>query len=443
MQNVYKRNPGQDRMRELFTTGTRYNLVYGGSRSGKTFEIVGTVAERSLLAPKSRHLMCRQEGTAAKRALVKATWPEMIEARFPGVEYDWHEQYGYFKVGSEGAEVWVSGLNDDKALEKVLGNEYATIYINEASEVRYSAFTLLRSRLAQTATMISGKPLSQRFYVDLNPTVKQHWTYQLWINGIDPEDNSPVDRSQYGHVIVNPIDNAANLSPEYLDDLRRLPERARKRFFEGQYSADDDNALWRREWINKNRVYPMVGRLLPEGVEMVRVVVAIDPPAKSTGDEAGIIVAALGSDGHGYVLFDASDRMRPEEWAAKAVSLYRMYDADCIVAEVNQGGEMVEAVIRAQASNVSYKAVHATRGKVVRAEPVAALYDLGKVHHVGEFPALEDQLCAVSVGFDRTAAGWSPDRMDAVVWAFTELFPDLAAQQQSSGPLPKIRFSRA
>lgn len=442
MQSAYKRNPGQERMRALFTSGVRYNLVYGGSRSGKTFEITGTVAERALLAPKSRHLMCRQEGTAAKRALVKGTWPEMIEARFPGVEYDWHEQYGYFIVGGEGAEVWVSGLNDEKALEKVLGNEYDTIYMNEASESTYKAFTLLETRLAKTTQMISGKPLSQRFYVDLNPTVKQHWTHRLWIDGINPEDNTPVDRSRYGHVVVNPNDNAANLSLEYLQTLRSLPERARKRFFEGQYSADDDNALWRREWINKHRVYPAAGRSLPEGVQMERIVVAIDPSATGGGDEAGVVAAGLGSDGRGYLLADGSERMRPEEWAARGISLYRSLGADRIVAEVNNGGEMVEAVIRAQDPTVSYRAVHATRGKVVRAEPVAALYELGKISHVGEFPALEDQLCAVTVGFDRTAAGWSPDRMDALVWALTDLFPDLSRGQSISGPLPVPKFSR-
>lgn len=442
MQSAYKRNPGQERMRSLFTSGTRYNLVFGGSRSGKTFEITGTVAERALLAPKSRHLMCRQEGTAAKRALVKGTWPEMIEARFPGVEYDWHEQYGYFKVGSDAAEVWVSGLNDEKALEKVLGNEYDTIYMNEASESTYKAFTLLETRLAKTTQMLSGKPLSQRFYVDLNPTVRQHWTYRLWIDGINPEDNSPVDRSRYGHVIVNPTDNSANLSPEYLATLRALPERARKRFFDGQYSADDDNALWRREWINKHRVYPKPGRLFPEGVQMIRVAVAIDPPAKSNGDEAGVVAAGLGSDGRGYILADGSERMRPEQWAERALSLYRTLNADRIVAEVNNGGDMVEAVIRAQDPNVSYKAVHATRGKVVRAEPVAALYELGRISHVGDFPALEDQLCAVTVGFDRGSAGWSPDRMDALVWAITDLFPDLSAELTTSGPLPVPQFSR-
>jgi len=139
---MYKRNVGQQRMRDqLLTAGFRFNLVYGGSRSGKTFELVGTVIERALLAPNSRHLIVRQEGTSAKRAIVKGTWQEVCDIRFNGLKAEWKELYGYFQLPN-GSEVWVGGLNDDKALEKILGNEYATIYINEASEVKYKAFTL-------------------------------------------------------------------------------------------------------------------------------------------------------------------------------------------------------------------------------------------------------------------------------------------------------------
>ena len=412
---TYTRNPGQDRARrELLTAGKRFCLIYGGSRSGKTFEIVGTVIERALFAPGSRHLIVRQEGTSAKRAIVKGTWPDVMKLRFPGVKAEWKEQYGYFLL-ENGSEVWVGGLNDDKALEKILGNEYATVYINEASEVRYLAFTLLRSRLAQTVQTIKAQPLSQRFYVDLNPTTRQHWTYRLWIDGVDPESQLAVDRAMFGHIVVNPFDNAVNLSPEYLNDLKSLPPRARKRFLEGTYVEDVEDALWRRAVIKRVQAVP----------DLVRVVIAIDPATTNTAgsDETGIIAAGMDAHGNGYVLEDASGKYRPEDWARQALALFDIHNADRIVAEVNQGGEMVEATIRAQRSSVPYTAVHATRGKVVRAEPIAALYERGKVFHVGEFPALEDQMCSVTTGFDRRAAGYSPDRVDALVWAFTELFP--------------------
>ena len=416
----------------MLTAGKRFCLVYGGSRSGKTFELTGTVVERALFAPGSRHLICRQEGTAAKRAIVKATWPEMMAARFPGVPYEWKEQYGYFLLGN-GSEVWISGLNDDKALEKVLGNEYATIYINEASEVKYSAYTLLRSRLAQVAKTIKGDRLSQRFYVDLNPTTRQHWTYRLWIDGVEPETQQAVDVGQYGCVVVNPLDNAENLSSEYLDDLRNLPERARKRFFDGSYVEDVEDALWRRATIKRVQRLP----------ELVRVVVAVDPATTTAmgSDETGIIAAGIDAAGNGYVLSDESGRYRPEDWARRAIATFDSFNADRIVAETNQGGDMVENTIRAIRDAVPYKGVTATRGKAVRAEPVAALYERGKIFHAGEFPALEDQMCSFTTGFDRKAAGYSPDRVDALVWAMTELFPGMTERPVQAEQF-KIRAAR-
>lgn len=417
---TYKRNPGQERARtELLTAGKRFCLIYGGSRSGKTFELVGTVIERALLAPGSRHLIVRQEGTSAKRAIVKGTWPEVIRARFPGVGYEWKEQYGYHEL-ENGSEVWVGGLNDEKALEKILGNEYATIYINEASEVRYQAYTLLRSRLAQTVKTIKGKPLSQRMYVDLNPTTRQHWTYRLWIDGVEPESQQSVDLGQYGHIVVNPFDNAENLSQEYLRDLQSLPPRARKRFLDGSYVEDVEDALWRRSSIRRVQTVP----------PLVRIVVAIDPAVtlEPGSDETGIVAAGVDASGNGYVIDDASGKYRPEDWARQAIAVLNMRDADRIVAEVNQGGDMVESTIRAVSADVPYRGVRASRSKLTRAEPVAALYERGKIFHAGDFPELEDQMCSFTTGLDRKAAGYSPDRVDALVWAFTDLFPDLAAK---------------
>lgn len=415
---TYQRNPGQERVRQLFTSGKRFCLVYGGSRSGKTFEIVGTIMERALLSPGSRHLIVRQEGTSAKRAIVKGTLPEMMDLRFPGVPYEWKELYGYVELPN-GSQVWVGGLNDDRALEKILGNEYATIYINEASEVRYQAMTLLRSRLAQTCKTVKGAPLSQRFYVDLNPTTRQHWTYRMWIDGVEPESQTAVDPDQYGHVVVNPMDNAANLSQDYLLDLRELPPHARKRFFEGAYVEDVPEALWRRSSIKRVQHLP----------KMQRIVVAVDPAVTNTpgSDETGIVAAGVDYAGNGYVLEDGSGRYRAEEWARMALAIFDSLNADRIVAEANQGGDLVENTIRALRSHVPYRAVHAVRNKLTRAEPVAALYERGKIYHVGEMPELEDQMCSFTTGFDRKAQGYSPDRVDALVWAFTELFPSLSA----------------
>lgn len=154
--------------------------------------------------------------------------------------------------------------------------------------------------------------------------------------------------------------------------------------------------------------------------------VAIDPAASSTdrADETGIIVAGKDEGGRGWVLADASGRYQPTEWAKTAVSVYRAHKADRIVAEVNNGGDMVEATLRMVEPNAPFAAVRASRGKVTRAEPVAALYEQGRVHHLGVFPELEDQMCAFTAdarGNLLHSTGCSPDRVDALVWALTDL----------------------
>jgi hypothetical protein len=433
-------NPGQRRaMDELLTQGKRFNLLYGGSRSGKSALLTICDQDRALYAPGSRHLVVRKEGTAAKASIARDTFPKMWRLRYPEAPMPrWYEQDGLFAFPN-GSEVWVGGLNDDKAVEKMLGREYVTIHGEEISEWPYGWFTLLRSRLAQVVTAIDGQTLSQRFYGSLNPTTRMHWTYRLWIEGIDPQDEVPVDREQYGHHVVNPYDNRENLTGDYLADLEALPERQRRRFLLGEYTSDDESALWRRSFIKRS------GRKADGSwpVQMTRIVVAIDPAVTSEpgSDETGIVAVGLGSDGYGYVLEDDSGRFRPEEWARRAVSLYHSLDADRIIGEVNNGGDLIEAMLRAQAPDVPYKAVRAARGKAHRAEPVAALYERGRVFHVGQFTDLEDQMCAVTLNWDSKAAGWSPDRVDALVWGFTELFPTLTTRRGSDGPLPAPQFS--
>jgi phage terminase large subunit-like protein len=446
---TFKFNPGQQRAYdETLDCEARFKLLYGGSRSGKTALLTLTIMDRALGAPGSRHLIVRKEGTAAKRSIVKDTLPTIWGLCYPDYPVPkWKDQYGYFDIGN-GSEIWVGGLNDEKSLEKLLGNEYATIYINEASEVTYSAFVLLRSRLAQTVDVVVNKPnskpvnhgqLKQRFYADLNPTTRMHWTYRLWREGIDPQDETEIDRAQYAYSVINPTDNAENLSGDFLADLAALPARQRKRFLDGEYVSDDENALWKRSFIKRSV-------LKPSGdwpVEMQRIVVAIDPAVSnhSGSDETGIIAVGLGVDGLGYVLADESGKYRPEEWARRSISLYHSLDADRIVGEVNQGGDMIEAVLRAQAPDIPYRGVRATKGKVTRAEPVAALYERGKILHIGEFTALEDQMMSVTTGFDPRTVGWSPDRVDALVWAIADVFPTLTQKHKHTGPLPTPQFS--
>tara|TARA_B100000686_G_scaffold354859_1_gene467749 strand:+ start:1644 stop:3044 length:1401 start_codon:yes stop_codon:yes gene_type:complete len=182
---------------------------------------------------------------------------------------------------------------------------------------------------------------------------------------------------------------------------------------EEAFHADVKGALWTRGQIESNRI------AAGDCPEMVRIVVAIDPAVsrKTSSDETGIIVAGLGQDGDGYVLEDQSARLSPAGWASRAVELYHRYQADRIVVETNQGGDMAVHTLRTADRNVAIKKLHASRGKWTRAEPVAALDEQGRIHHVGQFTALEDQMCRFKPGNNRH----SPDRVDARVWAMTEL----------------------
>ena len=439
---TFSLNPGQQKAwDETIASGRRFCLIYGGSRSGKTALFTSTIIDRAIAAPGSRHLIVRKEASAAKRAIVKDTLPKIWALKYPDVPVPhWSELYGYFKLPNE-SEIWVGGLNDDKAMERILGNEYTTIYENEASEIKYSAHLLLRSRLAQVSHYVDGDEVNQRLYADLNPTTRMHWTYRLWREGIDPQDDIPIDQSQYAYSVINPYDNRANLSGDFLADLESLPARERKRFLDGEYVSDDENALWRRSYIKRS--------VLSESgdwpVPMRRIIVAVDPAVSvSAGsDETGIVAVGLGQDGYGYLLADESGKYRPEEWARRAVSLYHSLNGDRIIGEVNNGGDLIESTLRSVDPSVPYSAVRASRGKVARAEPVAALYERGKMFHIGEFTDLEDQMCAVTVGFDAKAAGWSPDRVDALVWGITELFPQLTARKRTRSRKQGAKFLMA
>lgn len=206
--------------------------------------------------------------------------------------------------------------------------------------------------------------------------------------------------------------------------LREIYEgtRAGAQELRGEYLSENENALWTYDDIEIHRVKKIETGLLR------RVVIAIDPAvtAHEGSDETGIIVAAAGLDGHGYVIADRSLKASPLGWARSGVAAFHRFSGDLIVGEVNNGGDLVETTISTVDPKVNFKAVRASRGKMTRAEPVAALYEKGMIHHVGVFPELEEQL----ISWDASASK-SPDRLDALVWAFHELF----LQDQGPGPL--------
>ncbi|MBE0531037.1 MAG: hypothetical protein IH626_09425 [Rhodospirillales bacterium] len=209
--------------------------------------------------------------------------------------------------------------------------------------------------------------------------------------------------------------------PEVLERERRFdrinrPDRY-AHIWLGEYEPKAVGGIWDRQTLHEGR--------RSEAPDLARIVVAVDPAVSSEpgSDEHGIVVAAVGADGRGYVLDDLTTTGGPRQWAERAIAGHDRYEADAIVIEVNQGGDMVRHTLQSVRRGLRIIEVRATRGKHVRAEPIASLYALGRISHVGTFPKLEDQMCRM------TAAGYegegSPDRVDALVWALTELFPAL------------------
>jgi predicted phage terminase large subunit-like protein len=294
------------------------------------------------------------------------------------------------------------------------------------------------TRLAQNT------PLRLKAYYDCNPPSELHWTYRVFMNKLDPESRVALrDRDQYAAMLLNPAGNKENLPKDYLEELQLLPERMRRRFWLGQFSDATDNALWTYEVLDRAR------KLEGDLPDMQRILIAVDPSGcageeDTRSDEVGIVVCGLGSDGRGYLLEDLSGRMGPPEWGHAVVQAFDRHGADAVVAETNFGGAMVAEVIRAaqdpKGRRIPFREVHASRGKVVRAEPIATLYEQGKISHVGYFDDLENQLCAMSTaGYAGTR---SPDRADALVWCFSEMFPGLTRRESKQAPQRSIYANR-
>lgn len=414
-------------------------MLFGGSRSGKTFLLVRNVVMRAMKAPKSRHAILRFRFNAIKASVVMDTFPKVMDLAFKGVKYT-ISKTNWFAEFENGSQIWFGGLDDKERTEKILGMEFVTIYLNEASQIPQGSRDVAVTRLAQQVNqVIEGRepvPMKPRMYYDCNPPSKVHWTYRLFVEKRDPDTKLPLAKpSDYAHFQINPQDNADNISANYLETLSNLSQRLQRRFLKGEFSDATPNALFKEEDIDKWRVD---GAPLPD---FVRVVVGVDPSGSGDIDNAdndaiGIVVGALGTDGNAYLLEDCTVKAGPATWGRVATSAYDRHSADVVVGEVNYGGAMVQHTIQTARPKTHYKAVNATRGKVVRAEPMSALYEQGKVRHVGTFAELEDELVAFStVGYvgDR-----SPNRADAWIWVLTELFPGLVNPRRERPKLNTI-----
>lgn len=387
----------------------KHTLLFGGSRSGKTFVLCYLLVVRALGAPKSRHAIFRRRYNAVKKSIGKDTLPKLL--RMLGVKYTFLSNEVFYLPN--GSEIWLLGLDDKERVDKILGMEFSTVYFNECSEITFDAVQTALTRLAQKCSTIYGETLNLRAFYDCNPSGKSHWSYKIFVRKLNPDDNKELQNAaEYGCMKINPADNMNNLNPEYLKNLQNLSDRKKQRFLDGNFSDDLEGALWTDTLIGKYR-------LQSAPCDLLRIVVAIDPAVTSDNesDETGIIVAGQGTDGHYYVLEDGSLRDTPTVWCSKAIDLYHKYEADRIIGEVNNGGDLIVSLLRSINREIPFRSVRASKGKIKRAEPIAALYEQGIVHHVGNLDKLEEQMTSYVPGMTT----YSPDRMDALVWALTEL----------------------
>jgi predicted phage terminase large subunit-like protein len=425
---AFARTSRQKEAWDLLGGPAKHVMLAGGSRSGKTLLICQAVAMRALAARKSRHAILRFRFSAVKKSIVLDTWPKMMAMCYPSVDYDLSKTDWYARLPNE-SEVWFGGLDDKERVEKILGNEYATLFFNECSQIPLQSRNTALTRLAQLCEAeINGvkRPLRLKAFYDENPPSQAHWSYKEFVRKIEPESGKVFANPEaYAMMYVNPEHNMDNLPADYIAELARLPARLRLRFLEGKFADITAGALWTIEMIDQYRHTDP----LPD---MQRMIVAVDPSGAGEDDNAadsiGILVCGLGIDGKGYVLEDVTCKAAPKVWGNVATNAYDRHGADCIIAEKNFGGEMVRHVIQTAKPGVPCKLVVASRGKVVRAEPISALTEQGKIRFAGVFPELEEELTSFTThGY---VGDGSPNRADAFVWAMSEVFPGMVKAEK-------------
>ena len=386
-------------------------MLYGGSQSGKTFLILRNMFIRALKVP-SMHCIFRKHFIHARRSICFNSVPRLLPLCFPGVDIKLNKQDWFYTFPNDSV-IWVSGLDDKERVEAILGNSFSTLFFEECSQMMYSSVETAITRLSE------DNNLRKMAYFAENPPNKKHWSYNLFIRGVNPEDQNPlINPEEYDCMLMNPVDNKANLPKEYFNFLGNMSRRKQKRFVEGIFLDDAEGALWTTKDIDNNRIsFEYFEKLVWGNLQYI--IVGVDPAVsnKPESDEHGIIVAGKDFNGEYYVFDDLTRRGTPLQWGNEVCQAYHDWSANKVVAEKNQGGDLVESNIQNVDAGVPVELVHACRGKVVRAEPIVSLYEKGQVHHVEVLPELEDEMTS----WNPLEDNWSPNRIDALVWALTGL----------------------
>lgn len=390
--------PGK--LRFFFDTNyVRYRVAYGGRSSGKSWTAAQGLVIRSM-QKKIRILCCREIQKSIKES-VKKTLESTIERMGLAGAFTFKQDS---IVCVNGSEFIFQGLHANVQQIKSLEN-ISIAYVEEAETVTEESWQVLIPTIRADKSEI---------WVCFNPKDADDATYQRFVV------NPPKDCIS---VKINYTDNpfCPDVMVAEAEDLKEKNLGLYRHIWLGECRQANENALWKaKTMIDPYRVQKCV-------VDLERIVVGVDPAVTNNekSDETGIVCAGRARNRETgeyeyYVLDDWSMKGSPNEWAKRAIELYGEYDADRIVVEVNNGGDLVESLMRRIDSGISLSSVRATRGKILRAEPIAAMYERGLVHHVGVFPLLEDEMC----NFCGTDGESSPDRLDALVWALTELSGD-------------------
>jgi len=387
---------------------SRYKGAYGGRGSGKSHFFAELAVETAFCRPGFR-MVCVRE---VQRSL-KDSAKRLIEDKIIGLGLGKSFSVLHDRIDTPGGGVIIFQGMQDHTAETIKSLEgFDVAWMEEAQTISARSLELLRPTIRNAESEI---------WASWNPRHPDDPIEGL-LRSVDPRENAAVVQANYTD---NPYFPDV-LKAERMDDFRHKPDRY-AHIWMGEFEPMALGAIWNRQTIHAGR--------RSEAPKLDRILVSVDPAITNHqgSDEHGIVCGGVGGDQRGYILDDASTHGGPHEWATRAVATYDRFDADAIVVEVNQGGDMVAQTIRTVRPNIRIIEVRATRGKHVRAEPIAALYALGRVSHIGTFPELEAQMCQM------TAAGFegkgSPDRVDALVWLLTELFPKMTRKAPPQGPI--------
>jgi PBSX family phage terminase large subunit len=385
---------------------TRYYLITGGRGSGKSWSLSMfllnlTYEENNII------LFTRYTLVSAFISII----PEFIsKIELMNKENDFEITQSEIINKHTGSKILFRGIKTSQGtntanLKSIAG--VTTWVLDEAEEL------VDKDIFDRIDLSIRSKDNPNRVVLVMNPSYKSHWIYQNFVKH---------SRQDTTYIHTTYLDNAHNLSQSFIEQAKRTRSENLHRYehlFLGKWLDDAEGLLWNRSIIDRSRI-----DIKPQ---FARVVVSVDPAATahSESDETGITVLGKDIAGNGYLIEDLSGKYSPNEWGKVVSQAVKNHNADCVVAEKNQGGDMVEAVIRQHDKTTRVKLVTATKGKYVRAEPIYSLYEANKIFHIGNFPILETQM----VTFDPDK-GKSPDRVDALVWGFTELMLGIQSNYQ-------------